>query len=273
MEWYLNIPKILHIYWGGGVLNYMRFMTMKTFMKYNTDWEIKFLYPKIHSTYVSWLTYENKNNVELCQDFLPEVMKLPITKIEIDLTQFGLPNGISEVHKSDFIRLYQLTIFGGLWSDMDIIYIRPMNDFYLNIPENKNVETFLCNNEYGHSIGFMMSTKGNKFFRRLLELAKKEFDPYYYQTFGARLYNKYFYTMDSVNEITTAINFSMDVVYPHVAGNEEKILNGTITNFTDRTLGLHWYAGHPQWKDFILKTNGGLNNLPDTVIGNLLKNE
>jgi hypothetical protein len=36
-------------------------------------------------------------------------------------------------------------------------------------------------------------------------------------------------------------------------------------------LGIHWYAGHPQWENFILKTNGGLTNLPDTLIGNLLR--
>jgi hypothetical protein len=102
---------------------------------------------------------------------------------------------------------------------MDIIYIRPMNDFYLNTPENKDIETFICNNVYGHSIGFMLASKNNKFFKKINELAINEYEPFYYQTLGAMLYNKYFSTMESINVITPAINFSMDVVYPHIAGN------------------------------------------------------
>ena len=273
MEWQLNIPKILHVYWGGGPMSYMRFLTIKTFLKHNPDWEIQFLYPKYNSKNISWYTYENKDGFVSVKSFLQETMDLPITKTAIDFRDFGINNDIPEVHKSDFIRMHQLSTFGGVWSDMDIIYIRSMNDFYLNTPENKDIETFICNNEYGHSIGFMLASKNNKFFKKLNELAINEYEPAYYQTLGARLYNKYFSTMESINVITPAINFSMDVVYPHVAGNEDKILNGKITNFTDRTLGIHWYAGHPQWKNFILQTNGGLTNLPDTLIGNLLKNE
>ena len=271
MEWQLNIPKILHVYWGGGPINYLRFLTIKTFMKYNPDWKIRFLYPKYFSKNKSWLSYENKDETSSYKNFTQEVFDLPITKTDIDFRDFGIDNSISEVHKSDFIRLHQLSTFGGVWSDMDIIYVRPMNDFYLNTPENKDIETFICNNDYGHSIGFMMASEGNKFFKTLGEYAIKEYEPTYYQTIGARLYNKYFYTMDSINAITPAINFSLDVVYPHIAGNEEKILYGTVSNFTDRTLGVHWYAGHSQWKNFILQTNGGLENLPNTLIGKLIK--
>ena len=56
MEWQLNIPKIFHVYWGGGVMPYIRFLTVKSFMKYNPDWEIMFWYPKYPSTHVTWPT-------------------------------------------------------------------------------------------------------------------------------------------------------------------------------------------------------------------------
>lgn len=271
MEWYLNIPKIFHVYWGGETLTYLRFMTIVTFMKRNPDWEITFLYPKEITKHALWLTYENKFTEISCTNFLPNLMELPIKKVQVDFSEYGISNSIPEVHKSDFIRLIQLSQFGGLWSDMDIFYIRPINDFYLNNPQNKNIETFICNNEYGHSIGFMMASKGNKFFATLAELAVKEYDSRYYQTFGAILYNKYFDTMDKIEAITPAINFSMDVVYPIIAGNEKKFIDGSILKLGPKTLGAHWYAGHPQWIDFLTKTNGGLNNLPRSIIGNLIK--
>jgi hypothetical protein len=274
MEWYLNIPKIFHVYWGGGKINYLRFMTIKTFIKHNPDWKVMFLYPKQHTRNITWNTKENKNQILLCKDFTSELNKLPINKIEIDFKKYNVSNSLSEVHKSDFIRLIQLNKIGGLWSDMDIFYIKPMTSFYLNTPENKNIETFVCNNIYGHSIGFMMASKGNKFFETLVNLAYKEYQPQDYQTLGSLLYNKHFGTMDSINKITPAINISMDVVYPSYAGDEANLINGKDIKITDRTLGVHWYAGHPQWTDFLLKTNGGLTNVPDNcIIGKLLKNK
>lgn len=273
MEWNLNIPKILHLYWGGEKMPYLRLMTIKTFIKHNPDWEINLYYPKYPTTNQSWFTYENKNQLLLCKDFSSELEKLPINKIEIDFQDYGVSNSISEVHKSDFIRLIKLNEIGGLWSDMDIFYIRPMNDFYLNNKFYNEIETFVCIREYGHSIGFMMASKGNKFFKKLHELSMAQYDPRWYQTLGARLYNRYFERIEQINSLTPAINILMDVVYPHVAGNEKELIDGTKPNFTDRTIGVHWYAGHPQWTNFLLATNGGLSNLPDCIIGNLLKNE
>lgn len=273
MEWQLNIPKILHVYWGGKTLNYLRFLTIKTFLKHNPDWKIRFLYPKEYTKGTSWVTYENKNTAWDVQDFMPEVKKLPIDLVMVDLQEYGVSNKISEVHKSDFVRLIQLSQYGGLWSDMDIFYIKPMTDFYLNVPENKDIETYICNNEYGHSIGFMMASQGNKFFASLSSLALREYEPYFYQTLGARLYNKYFSTMESIHRLSSAINISMDVVYPSRAGDEADLINGNAIRITDKTLGIHWFAGHPQWNDYFRATNGGIDAIPNSIIGNLIRKE
>lgn len=273
MEWYLDIPKILHVYWGGEKLSYIRFLTIKTFIKHNPDWKVIFLYPKQYTKTTSWLTYENKNTLSEYTDFMPDLKKLPVEFQEIDMNTYHISNNISEVHKSDFIRLIQLSQMGGLWSDMDIFYIKPMNDFYLNNKFYNGVQTYVCIREYGHSIGFMMASEGNKFFKKLHELSMAQYDPRWYQTLGARLYNRYFETIEKVNSLTPAINIQMDVVYPHVAGLEHELIDGTLPKFTERTIGVHWYAGHPQWEKFLEKTNGGLINLPDCIIGNLLKSE
>lgn len=273
MEWHLNIPKILHVYWGGEKLNYIRFLTIKTFIKHNPDWKVIFLYPKQYTKTTSWFTYENKDTLSEYTDLMPELKKLPVEFQEVDMNMYHISNNISEVHKSDFIRLIQLSQIGGLWSDMDIIYIKPMNEFYLNLPENKDVETFICNNEYGHSIGFMMSSKENKFFEFLSNMALGEYEPHFYQTLGARLYNKYFSTMEAIYRLSSAINISMDVVYPSRAGDEADLLKAGSIRVTNKTLGIHWFAGHPQWNEFLHATDGGLNAIPNSIIGNLIRNE
>lgn len=176
MEWNLNIPKILHLYWGGGVLHNLRFMTIKTFMKYNPDWEVILWYPKYPSINRTWFSTEQKYIIG-CKDFIEEAMNLSITKNPIDFEEFGLSNTMSEVHKADFIRLHLLSTLGGVWSDMDIFYIKSMISLYFNTKENKNTETFYCDHNYGHSIGFLMASTNNKFFKELMEISKREFHP------------------------------------------------------------------------------------------------
>ena len=241
-------------------------------MNQNPDWTIMFWYPKFPNENMTWYTEEQKYNISQCTDFLPKLMSMPITKTSVDFQDYGFDNNISEVHKADFIRLELLSTIGGLWSDMDIFYFKPMNSLYLNIIENKNIETFYCNHNYGHSVGFLMSSEKNKFFETLKELSKREYISILYQSIGSLTFNKYFSSFDSINSITPAINISMDVVYAHNAGDVPNIINGIYPKFTNESIGIHWYAGSPLWKDFINKTNGGLNNLPDSIIGDLLKN-
>lgn len=270
MEWQLNIPKILHLYWGGGPMYYLRYMTIKTFMKHNPDWKIMLWYPRYPNTRFTWHSGEQNDNLK-CKDFLPEAMDLPIDTTSVDFTQFGFTNEISEVHKSDFIRLWLLSTIGGVWSDMDIFYFKPMNSLYFNTEENNTIETVYCNRIYGHSVGFLMGSQSNKFFGQLMQLSKVEFNPHMYQSIGSLTYNKYFPNPASINQLTPAINMSMDVVYSHNAGDIPNIINGTEVKFTNESIGLHWYAGSPLWKEFINKTNGGLENLPNSIIGNLLR--
>jgi len=272
MEWNLNIPKILHIYWGGGVLHNLRFMTIKTFMKYNPDWEVILWYPKYPSINRTWFSTEQKYIIG-CKDFIEEAMNLSITKNPIDFEEFGFSNTMSEVHKADFIRLHLLSTLGGVWSDMDIFYIKSMNSLYFNTKENKDVVTFYCDHNYGHSIGFLMSSVNNKFYKELIEIAKREFHPGDYQAIGARIFCKYFNTPESINRMGPAINMDMDVVYPHDATYYAELLNTNTPKFTKNTIGVHWYAGAQIWEKFLETTNGGLINLPNNIIGNLLKNE
>lgn len=272
MEWNLKIPKILHLYWGGGKMYYLRYLTIKTFLKHNPDWEIILWYPEYTYTKHTWSSGEQMMELQ-CKDFTDEVMNLPITRKSVDFANYGFTNDVSEVHKSDFLRLLKLSTIGGVWSDMDIFYFKPMSNLYFNTEENRHIETVFCNQIYGHSVGFLMGIEKNKFFGTLMQLVRVEFTPYAYQSIGSWTYNKYFPTYGSINGMTPAINLSMDVVYAYNAGDIPEIINGIppATKFTENSIGLHWYAGSPLWKDFLNITDGGQINLPNTIIGNLIK--
>lgn len=257
MEWNLKVPKIAHFFWGGSRLPYLRYLSIKSFMNYNPDWKINLWHP-ISPAVPTWDTGELKYDI-LCDDYLPELLNLPINKKVIDV---GIVNEMSDVHISDALRLWLLSTIGGLWSDMDILYFKPINDLKVNSLENRDKDTFVCISEHGHSIGFLMATENNNKFARLLKSAELRYKKRDYQCIGSTMYNEIYPTI-----------LSMDAVYPHDANHVSEILNGSKPRFTDGTIGIHWYAGWPAWSEFFKATNGGLTNLPNSIIGDLLKNK
>jgi len=271
MDWKLEVPKILHVYWGGGKLSWVRYCTVETFRRLNPDWEIRFYYPLYPTTVKTWLTPENKLD-EPETDYTQTIMGIPITKIPIDFRNIGFKNEASEVHKSDVLRLHLLSTVGGMWSDMDIFYFKPMSEFYLNKTKYSHIDTFYCNRVYGHSIGFLMATQGNELFKELYDLVKYNFTHLHYQSLGANLYNQYFREPKDVERVTPhAINISMDVVYSHPAGDTAELLDPKQKpKFTKKSLGIHWFGGDTVWQDFLLNTDGGLKNLPKCIMTDLL---
>jgi len=270
-KWHLKVPKIFHCYWGGEKMPYIRYMTIKTFMNQNPDWEVMFWYPKFLFTKLTWTTNELRYDSS-CDDYLPELMKLPIKKNDVDFTDFGFRNNVAETYKADLLRLHLLNICGGVWADSDILFFRPITALSVNIPANRDMETFVCMGGYGHSIGFLMAAQGSKFYERLSANAVQEYNENNYQSMGVDMYNKHYPTLNSIDRFSPAVNIPMDAVYAHDANHISELTDGTPPRFTASSIGCHWYAGHPLWAKFFKDTNGGLTNLPNTVIGNLLKN-
>lgn len=83
------------------------------------------------------------------------------------------------------------------------------------------------------------------------------------------MFNKYNPTIES---IPNAVNIDMDAVYAHDALHVKDLIDGTPPKFTNKSIGVHWYGGNSIWGKFIKETNGGLTNLTDSVIGDLLRN-
>src|SRR5690606_19256542 len=134
--WKIDVPKIAHFYWGGGKLLYMRYLSIISFLKYNPDWAVVFWQPKEPFKGRSWYTdiYPPKIKEELCKDYLPEVLK-KVHHIEVDFKALGAAKNMSEVHKNDYIRVHALKLYGGLWSDMDIIYFKGVDSLEVNKEE------------------------------------------------------------------------------------------------------------------------------------------
>ena len=214
-DWHLTqVPRLMHTYWGGGKLPYLRYLTIKTFMRLNPDWQIVLWYPKVPYKGKSWGVEPGFEEMkqDLCKDYLPELMDLPITKMQIDFHELRFRKVTAEVHKADYIRINTLYLYGGLWSDMDILYFKPVTEMNANRPENANKEVFVCISDYGHSTGFNLAKEESKFFGTLRANLDRNFKQRYYQCWGPDIFNKYFRKLSS---IPNAVNLDMDIVYAH----------------------------------------------------------
>jgi mannosyltransferase OCH1-like enzyme len=267
--WHLSkIPKILHIYWGGKKLSYLRYLTLASFRYYNPDWEIILYRPIVETIGTPWITKEQKY-AENYEDWLGNIDSLKVTVKEIDFNAIGFTNSASSVHKSDYLRWILLSDIGGLWADMDILFTKSMDDLYFNLPEFAGINNVYCICSYGHSIGFLMGGQGNNYYKKIKEESIAEYKKEKYQCIGSTLCNKIFPTPASIRKVDpTAYNLSMDVVYPYDSNHVNELFNGAVEKFTNWTIGIHWYAGSAIAGTYLNATNGGCDPHGTNVIDN-----
>jgi len=272
-KWELNkIPKIAHFYWGEEILPYARYLTIHTFAKQNPDWKINYYYPKSRYPKQSWESFELKYDITKLTDYTTNLKSLNVELIEVDFSLYLLPNDISEVFKSDLLRWKLLSTVGGLWSDMDIIYFRPMNELLDNTQQNKYIDTAITiNEEYGHSIGFLMSSPNNTYFKHILLKTAEYYNPKQYQSLGTGILIpevKDMKTIKSKFPELNVLNIDTNAVYAYNAMNIKLIYNSkSLEKFTKNSVGIHWYAGHPLAGDFVTKlTSENYDNF-NNVIG------
>ena len=279
MTWHLQkLPKIVHFYWGGKSLSFLRYCSVASFIQLNPDWQIKVHRPVKVNIQRPWGTQEQKIPYN-GPDFMPWLEALPVEFCDVDLDtpQFEpAHNDLHEVHKSDFYRWHLLATVGGFWSDIDILFCRPMTDWWLNISERSEVNHVFGFNlqPFYHSIGFLASQPNSSAFRAIFEEAQLRIEsakkvPRTYQQLGSHLLGK---VLGPCNASVMHNKFGADFraanlrkadVYAYdfrsfralfTEHPKEIYSDENIKNHTLRALGFHWYAGHlatAQWENSV----------------------
>jgi hypothetical protein len=232
---------------------------------------------------MSWTTGEQKygDNYIDCFD---RIEGLNITVKEMDFRGIGFYNEASAVHKSDYLRWWLLYEQGGLWADMDILFIKPMDELVFNTPAHSNVNAVFCINNlerakgYIHSIGFLMGGKHNDYFKTIHKRAEERYSQESYQCMGSLLCNELFPTVDSTRKgNTVSYNLPMDTVYAYNANQVGDIFTpSSPARITENTMGIHWYGGSNISGAYLNATNGGLyadygNTIIDQYISKIRK--
>lgn len=279
-----NIPKVAHFYWGSNKMSFMRYMTIYSFKKMNPDWSVKLYIPKEVTLEKTWSdTFHQVDAVDYksSYDYFEKIKELPVKVISVDFPENIKKLG--EAQKSDYLRWRLLYQEGGFWSDMDIIYIRPMIKAYFNsemFHELDNTLSILPNNA-GHQIGFYLSTPKNLMFKELCYLSSNKNNINYYQDLGCELLNKYLGTKENIESKfnVKTINVEQNVFYKFDHTKLDKlyymdIFEKELLN-DEKVLGIHWYGGSPLSQECNNKLNhescGAIGNTIDSAIKYIIK--
>jgi hypothetical protein len=238
------MKKTVYFYWGGIILPYARYLSIFSFKRQNPSWDVILFIPKKITENISWKSLEQKYNQQRGKNYLEEIKKLDICIQEIDMSDFGYSNDISEVLKSDIIRLNILSSKGGLWSDIDIYYFKSIEETDLYF--NSDYVCYEINYRY-YLIGFLYGEEDSKLYAELFNKSKDNFVPTLYQSVGSSL----FYQVLGDNWAVKAKNIPREVVYPST--DIKELSSMPVAQFkTEKicsiTIGVHWYAGHPVWE-------------------------
>jgi len=234
-----KIPKIAHFYWGSNIMCFLRYMTLYSFRKFNPEWKINLYVPKNLVENISWASSEQK--FEVCgKDYMEKVKELNINIILWDMEEIGLSNNLSEVIKSDFLRWYLLGSMGGVWSDMDIVFIKSIENICIG-----DSNTSICQVRSHWPIGFLLASPLNELFQYIFKNAKEAYDVNKYQSIGTQLFSTLFGTsVDNVRrQFPTLGIFTLpqNVIYPVLRASQAF---ESMNSFGCDTIGVHWYAGN-----------------------------
>lgn len=231
------IPKTIFIYAGFKKLSFLRYMTVKSLSSLNKDWQIMVYKPTIISKEITWKTKENENVYD-GKCYFEKIKNLSnVTIVDFDFKELDLTNKLPEVHKSDFLRWYLISNYGGLWCDMDILFHKPLKMFE-NLVGNKECVYCHLDNSY-HTVGFNACIKENKFYKNIWNATKEHYDPNYYQCIGSHLLNKFHDTI----EHSKSINIPRTIVYPFTWLDIALIFGEDTIKLPPNNIGIHWFAG------------------------------
>lgn len=277
----MNIPKIVHFYWDGSLMSYLNYMTVVSFHKHNPDYEIRIYTPKTKSSkLVTWQSPEQKVMYN-GKDYWDQIQNLEYVKIlKVDFDSInGIPKDISEIHRSDFLRYILLGDVGGVWSDFDILYVRPLDEIIKTGCEfgSEETDTVISFDGRHFIIGFFMASTDNAFFKDVFSKAVQFYSANGYQSIGCSLLMGVYKNFDLVQSKFPELKFANlknSTLYPVFYESMEALFNGQFKHIgasaiTPSTVGIHWYNGHQDAKHFCNSYDP--ENPTDCLITDLIK--
>jgi hypothetical protein len=249
-----NIPNIAFTYWEGSQLSLLQYYTIYSFCKYNPLYEvIIYTSDDIIEFDINNLNHPSKINISKEKQIslfeLSKIKNVKINHIDI-LAELNSKIKIScPVKKADMVRIAKLYEHGGIWIDMDILFIKSIPEDI--IKNTKDISYFT----YGGTIatGFVISSPRNKaityIYNKCIKMLQVTSDISDYQVFGPNLFRHC--AFNNIELFSDCIYLDNNVVYPY-KWNEPQIFFFTNDDYVkDNTICIHWYNGNEHSRNYI----------------------
>jgi len=244
-----DIPKNFNVFWGGGTLSFMNLLTVISFHEHNPDWKINLFRPKVLKSFspAFWQTKEQSHKLQ-CKDYFNYLEHLDFVddiRLDYDFLNYCYHH---PVIKSDMARYNIMSEYGGIWSDLDIVYLNSVDKLIKN---NHKYNLFVSYGEY-HSIGFYIADKHHPFFLKLCSEVQnwKKVKAINYQYFGRLFVENFFGDFQSLTSLENCVPFKLndDIVYPIHWNDLSKVTSLDYEevrehSLTEDTIGIHWFNG------------------------------
>jgi len=260
------IDKRMFFYWGADKMSWLRYLSIYTFIKHNPDWETILVIPYKLSRRKEWSSSEQTGKYT-GNDYTEQAKSL-VTEVRVlNMKDLNSCNEMSEVYKSDIARNWLVWKYGGVYSDTDIIWTKPLTI-------DDEVTMLVSYNKCYYSIGLIGGEKDNRFFKDLYDKSIKASHCSNYQGFGNMLYPKEPPERLRIKYYNNIILSIPKVwIYSIEAGSEKDIFNESELKLDKEAIGLHWFGGHPisrDWENKLFKEEN-YNNLLCRTIKEALK--
>lgn len=261
-------------------MSWLRYMTLWSFRQLNPDWSIRLFTCKQQrkDKYWSDITEQDffKYDGPDYTNRLKNIPNLEIIPWEIEEERL---RHIGPSHKSNFFKWNLLSEEGGVYADMDIVFIRPIYNWFDHV---KNSDVAICYN-YGpryFSIGLLGSSGNNPFYKRIYDDCVQKFNMDHYQGAGVEILyhllgnvckDPHWQNMCYAFPETRFVNFDMNYIYFWDHNDITAMTEELHTVVPYNTFGLHWYAGHPSSQQLNATLNEDTVQTSQTTIAHFLR--
>jgi hypothetical protein len=214
----------------------------------NPDWKINLHFHQAPSLSKTWLNEEKQD----CFNFTGKNYFDRLEGLSINIVQPKLPDiSIEHLHPpalSDLVSWNILANHGGFYSDMDILYVRPMS---VLMPTLDSASFAYCFFETWFSIGFLGSKSPCRFYSKVLSLACSKANTLWYESAGCQAIAEAAGSVENKSAVDSliqgryphAFNIPKNVVYPWDFRYLADLFVECHQELPAETLGIHWYGG------------------------------
>lgn len=258
-----KIPKVCHLFWESRPMSYLQTLTITTFHKQNPDWDILIYTPIQKDTCTVRYVAEYKG-----VDYFHTVRNLPYVHIiNVDISDYGINEKLHNILRSDILRYNLLYNIGGVWSDFDVLWLRPIEKLFelksLGKVTTKDFGTFVCRNKWNtefNNISILISARKHPLYKKLIDTCMKiqddckNTDTLQHQAFGTTMLDNLWQTaQQTIEEFNDVVAFPYYTFYPYSIFKLEELYKQTKVEkaLQPETIALHWWFGHKYSKEYV----------------------